>query len=419
MLIKSRTGGADIDGKRIRVFAREWGHTYAEFEVTLGLGEAVAAIFTSSDLNNQTASGTVAGWNTITNVEGYQGIDLGNGNGVRYYYSQWNRATYTINQLYERAKYLTRRGTAETIHGIDGELFRGITHQWNYDAEGGGGTAFNEDEILSWGTGATAGTGILLALYDAGLTGTMWIQLLTGVVPVDDMTITGGTTGRTCLVNGSVTSRGVSPVFLGQSTGSALIGAFGIGVEAADLTKDDKLFDLTNTLQVPPNTVTFTVYGLVSGEDRVMVANADGANIDFNQMTLATTLNGAGVTQVDVGIGNIPTDTPQTGNLRIELDTGIYRLVPYTAHDSSRYFTIGSTDFTDPNDATTGNDVFLGYIDKLAAATSENFQLIYNADRTLFVRVRDGGSTPIKTFETTAGLSTGGGSATAIRTTDV
>lgn len=414
MLIKTRTAGADIDGKRIRVFAREWGHTYAEFEVTMGLGNAVAAIFTNTDLNNQTAVGTVATWTGITNVEGYQLINLNNGNGNRPYYSQWNKDTYTINQLYERAKWLTRRGTAETLHGMDAELFRGITHQFNYDGETGG--PFVEDTILTWGSGATAGTGILLALLDSGTTGTMWIQLLTGVPPVDDMTIDGGT--PECLVNGAVTSRSISPCFLGQSTGSAIIGAFGIGIEAADLTNNDKLFDLTNTLQQPPNNVTFTVYGLVVGEDRVLVTNAQTGNIDFDQMTLATTLNGAGVTQVDVGAGNIPADTPQTGNLRIKLDTGIYRLVPYTAHDGSRYFTIGSTDFTDPNDATAGNFIFLGYIDKLAGATSEAFTVVYNADRTLFVRVRDGGGTPIKTFESTASLGSGGGSATAIRTSD-
>jgi len=256
MLIKTRDSGSDIDGKRIRVYAREWGETYAEFGVTMGLGNSTAAIFTNQDLNNATASGTVAGWTTISNTEGYQTIDLNNGNGAKPYYSQWNRDTYTINQLYERCKYLVRRGTAETIHGMDGELFRGITHQWAYDAESGG--PFQEDESLSWGSGSTAGTGILLALDDQGTTGTQWIQLLTGVPPSDPMTITGGTSSATCEINGSVTARSVSPVFLGQSTGTSLIGAFGIGVEAADLTNTDKLFDLTNTQQQPPNNVTFT-----------------------------------------------------------------------------------------------------------------------------------------------------------------
>ena len=177
---------------------------------------------------------------------------------------------------------------------------------------------------------------------------------------------------------------------------------------------NDKLFDLTNTQRVPPNNVTFTVYGLVSGEDRVLVTN-DDSGIDTDQMSLNTTLNGASETSVVVN--SIPADTPSSGVLRIVLDTGINRRVTYTSWSGST-FTIPSTDFTDPNDATAGNDVYIGYIDKLAAATSENFTVVYNSDRTLFVRVRDGGGTPIKTFETTGTLGSAGGSTTAIRTSD-
>jgi hypothetical protein len=411
-LVKTRASGADIDGKRIRVQARTWGDSFAEFSVTMGLGNAVAAIFTNEDLNNETAEATVGTWSTISNTEGYQTIDLGNGNGARPYYSQWNRDTYTINQLYEYAKYIQRSGTSETIHTMNGELFRGITHQWDYDNESGG--PFSEDETLSWGTGATAGTGILLALNDQGATGTMWIQLLTGVAPTDGLQITGGSSSATCDVDGSVTSRSVSPCFLGQSTGSAIIGAFGIGIESADLTVNDKLFDLTNTQQSPPNNVTFTVGGLVSGEDRVLVTNDSGSvGIDTDQMTLSSTLNSSGITSVPVN--SIPVDTPQTGTLRILLDDGRHRLVSYTSWTGST-FTIPSTDFTDPDDATSGNGVYISYIDKLAASTSEQFTVVYNADRTLFVRVRDGGVSPIKTFETTGVLGTGGGSTTAIRT---
>ncbi len=67
--------------------------------------------------------------------------------------------------------------------------------------------------------------------------------------------------------------------------------------------------------------------------------------------------------------------------------------------------------------------MFLAYIDKDAASDTEQVTFKYVAPRTLFVRVRDGGgvaksNTPIKTFETTAGLGVGGGSATAIRTPD-
>ena len=40
------------------------------------------------------------------------------------------------------------------------------------------------------------------------------------------------------------------------------------------------------------------------------------------------------------------------------------------------------------------------------------------ANRSLFIRVRDGAASPIKTFETTGTLGSAGGSSTAIRTSD-
>ena len=135
-------------------------------------------------------------------------------------------------------------------------------------------------------------------------------------------------------------------------------------------------------------------------------------------MSLNTTLNGGSETTIDVGTGNIPADTPQTGTLRVTLDDGRIRRIAYTSHDGDDGFTVASSDWTDPDDATAGNDVMLSYIDKLATGTSENFTVVYDNDRDLFVRVRDGGASPIKTFETPATLGIGGGSASAIRTSD-
>ena len=342
-------------------------------------------------------------------------IDLNNGNGDRPFYSQWNKDSYTINQLYERAKYLSARGSSETLYGMSGELFRGITHQFAYDNESGG--PFTQNETLSWGTGATAGTGALLAINDEGTTGTIYIQLLTGVVPSDGLTITGGTSSATCDVNGSVTSRSVPSVFLGQSTGSAIIGAFGIGIEAADLSNADKLFDLLNIQQQPPNNATFTFYGLVAG-DRILVTEDSGSTgINTTQMTLGTTLNGATETSVDVGTGNIPTDTPSTGTIRVILDNNRHKYLSYTSHNGDDTFTIPSTDFSTLT-ATAGNGVYVSYLDKVAASTSESFTLVYNADKTFFCRARDGGATPIKTFQSAASYGSGGGSVTAIRTSD-
>jgi hypothetical protein len=114
--------------------------------------------------------------------------------------------------------------------------------------------------------------------------------------------------------------------------------------------------------------------------------------------------------------GAIPSDTPSSGTIRVERDSGIYSRIAYSSFTGST-FTITSTDFSTDN-ASNGNDVFISYIDKLATATSESFTVIFSSNRALFVRVRDGASTPIKTFETTATLGSAGGSATAIRTAD-
>jgi len=416
IVVKSRNAGADIDGKRIRVQARELGDTYAEFEVTLGQGQSVAAISTQQDLNNQTAAGTISGWSSITNVEGYQLIDLNNGNGPQAYYSQWNKGTQSLNDLYERTKWIQRRGTAQTIHGINGELFRGITHSFAYDNEVGG--PFQEDEILSWGTGATAGTGLLLALDDAGATGNIYMQLLTGVAPTDGLTITGGTSSATADVNGAVTARTISTAFLGTSTGTNIIGAYGIGIEAADISASDTLFDLNNTQQTPPNNQIFTVTNLVSGEDRILVAPNDGADeVEYDQLSLNTTLSGATETSV-VTTASIPTDTPSSGTIRVQTDSGIYKLVTYTSYTGST-FTINSTDFSTDN-ATAANNIFVSYIDVTASGTSEAYTSVYSTDRSLVVKVRNGtGTIKIVPFKTPATFSSAGGSVSTIRTPDV
>ncbi|MEK7185142.1 MAG: hypothetical protein AAB726_00800, partial [Patescibacteria group bacterium] len=145
------------------------------------------------------------------------------------------------------------------------ELFRGITHEITVDNPSA--TDFSTVESVSW----SGGTGRMLAINDVNAATKMWIQLLTGIAPTDGQTITGGTSSATCDVNVTVTERTISVPFIGASTGSSLIGAYGIGVEATDLSANDKVFDLTNTLYQAPNYVTFSVAGLVSG-DRTLVA---------------------------------------------------------------------------------------------------------------------------------------------------
>ncbi len=568
-LVKVRSGGSDIDGRRLLGQTREFGFTYWEFPINGSTrGNNVIALTYATDLNNQTAVGTIAGYNTISNTEGFRALDVDANTVNENYYSEWNKATYTINQLYERTKWLSRRATSFSagtdtgtnytigdgtnlgqaqsfangakaafltrvfaklkkvgaptgnltaklyahsgslgttsvptgaalatsvnidvsklttsyqvveigfdtqyemaastnyvvafqytggdvsnyvhiegaatgthagnrsqlvvvtwsafatsdlyfdvhsspkLYGLPGELFRGITHEIVVDGPTG---TFSAVEPVSW----SGGTGQMLAINSTTAATKMWIQLLSGVAPTDNQVITGGTSGATATMNVTITARTLSQPFFGQSTGSAIIGAYGVGIETADLSASDKVFDLTNTQLTPPNNVTFTVSGLVSTEDRVLVGPESGGSLQVNQFTLNGTLSGAAVTSVVVNT-SIPSDTPASGTIRVRRDSGIYSRIVYTSFTGST-FTVTSTDFS-ADHATTGNNTFISYIDKLAASTSETFTVIFNTTRSLFIRVRDGGGTPVKTFESTGSLTSAGGSVTVIRTPDI
>lgn len=740
LMVKTRVNGADINGKRLRVIAAELGDTRAAFNVTAGVGIAVAAVFTSSDLNNQTAEATIRGWSTIDWTEGFQLIDITGDAVDEEYYIQFDIGSQSVNDTYEFAKMVQAREsaadsatetgtnyvvdnatitgqaqefTARTVTaGVGGEkltgctfqlkvgggtptglmhvelidsddaspaiptggvlatsdsidvnrltatyqevhfrfndnvtltngqtyflalrhpngsgtnfihvegdaadgashpgnraedsggwtgsstsdltfevfaspvlfgrpgvLHRGVTHEVVYDTESG---AFSELEELYWGTeitydtlvggpftvgeyvrfddgtdvinggkvladsgtvltvalenltqnlsdndnitgldsGATAainvtitddnragGEGILVALDDNGTTGDFYIQLISGAAPVDNLQITGRTSTQTALVNVTVTARPLSGSFIGQSTGTNIIGAYGVAFQPTDVGASDQFFDLTNTLRQPPNNVTFTVTGLVSGEDRVLVGPRLAGVLDTAQFGVNTTLSGTAETSV-VFDATIPSDTPSAGEgttlnsrLRVQLDGGVFKRQPYSSYTgttatlslpansavqidvvaTSGTFTRASGDFLadgfepgarftgagfanggnnstftaatvtttvitvvdntgmvnetgsgdetlttsgwdySADNATAANDLFIAYIDTLANATSESFTAVYSSDRDLFVRVRDGGSTPIRTFESPATFGSSNSSIAAIRTSD-
>lgn len=754
ILVKSREGGADIDGKRILCFARELGDSFQEFAVTLGLANSVAALSTTDDINNDTVDATIAGWTTIANTEGLQLIDIDNNGANEEYYHQWDKGSQSINDTYEYAKWVSQRshvsdsntgdsgtnyivdnativgqaqsfttptnpsageklremrfrlkigagaptgtlqaelyastagviptgavlatsepvlaslisssykevifrfndnvtmsastqycavirhadGTAGAyfhvegaasgtkagenaaeenpastwtaagaadlyvvvksspiIHTRAGELHRGITHEVVYDTESG---AFSENEILFWGTQITydglangpftvgnyvqfqpqgggtvknggkilkdsgtvlwvaleniaptvaladndiiteiedgtattaninvtitdddkaGGEGVLLALDDNGTDGDFYIQLISGSAPVDNLQIEGRTSGQTALVNVTVNGQTISPVFLGQSTGSNIIGAYGIGFQTTDVSANDLLTALDGTARNPPNNVTLTVTGLISGEDRVLVGPRTAGVLDTAQFTTDTTLSAIAETVVSIATVAIPTDTPGSGEasaentrLRVQLNNGVFYRLPYASYDSAtpgnftlslpansavqidvndvadtftrasgdfladgfepgctftganfanggnnaqftaetvtatvitvavgtglvtetgsgdETLTADGWDFTGTNyskadNATSGNDVFVAYIDVLADGTSEAYTAVYSSDRDLFVRVRDGGATPIKTFEVEATFGSSNSSVAAIRTSD-
>lgn len=393
----------------------------------------------------------------------------------------------------------------------DGDVITGLISGATAAVDTGGGAI--EDEDLG------GGTGLLLAKDDNGTTGEVYLQVLTGVNPVENNRIrTDDTTADPltdyCDATATIVARTLNPEFIGTSTGSNIIGAYGIGFDPNDVGSSDRFTDLSNTARVPPNNVVFTVSALVSGEDRVLVGPRSGSDLDRGQWLVSTALTALAETSLVVKTG---TDTvpfpdadenwPDAGNkglvsrLRVERDDGIYQRLPYDSHDGTNTFTLGTgstgsidceveqvggtggqfvrqdagnfitdgfekgarfttTGFTnagnnstftvdsatastivvvddtsmvnesggggdetftvngwDFSDATEGtgpsgwdsseaavdNNVFMAFIDALASASTVTFTGVHGGtDRDLFVRVRDGGATPIKTFESTA-----------------
>jgi hypothetical protein len=266
---------------------------------------------------------------------------------------------------------------------------------------------------------ANGGSGLLLALDDQGTTGSHYIQLVTGTAPVNALPVRGLISGATAVLTSGPSSKTIPKTFLGSYTGT-VIGAYGIGIASSDLTAVDTIQDLLGATQIPPNNVTFTVSGLVSGEDRVLVGPRSAGVLFKTQDTLNGTLTD-NVTASVVMTTAIPVDTPASGQIRVEDDNGVYTLQPYTSYTGSTYTLTAAYQGSDDADATSGNNVFISYIDELASAATATFTTVYNnglGNRDLFVRVRDGGNTPIKTFEAPATLTSSGGSVAAIRTSD-
>lgn len=253
------------------------------------------------------------------------------------------------------------------------------------------------------------GSAVLLADDDAGATGTMWIQLLSGVAPANNQPLYSvDTPTADGLVNLAPAARTIPKIFTGSFTGN-YIGAFGVGINAGDLSATDTVQDLLGVTQTPPNNVIFNVTGLVVGETYLLVGPRLTGVLDKAQDTIAALLTDNVTTSV-LMTGAIPTDTPAAGTIRVQDDNGVFTRQPYDSYTGSTYTLTAAYQGSDNANATSGNDQFISYLDLLATGTSHSFTSIFLAERDLFVRVRDGGGTPTKTVETPAQLTSSGGS---------
>ena len=424
-MVLVRDSGADIDGRRLIGTQRVYGTTYTEFAIGGGTnrGNNVLALTANSNLNNATPQGTIDAL-TFFIAEGYVPID-GDGNGTpENYYVEWDTNGNSKNEAYEYSQNMIREGVAVTpvngTFGLDPNIFRGITHSVAVTDLTSG--IWVEPEALSWGTGATAGTGQLLAIDNtaSGSATILYMQLLTGVLP-NANTITGATNGASGTA-GTITGQVVSVPPIGASTGANIKGAYGVGIQEADLEAGDTLLDLTGAANNAPNNVTFSVIGLniTTTADYVLVGPDSAGSLQLDQLGQNAAVNTT-VTSL-VMDSAIPVDTPATGSIRCLNVSGEYVRHAYSAWTGST-FTITSYDFSPVGlNVALGANVFISYIDKVATATTETFNTVFNATRALRVIVRNGatvgGIAPIVPIDVAGSLGSGGGAATLSRVLD-
>jgi hypothetical protein len=124
VLIKVKEAGTEIDGASITLFAREFSDTYDWYTIDLSAGGRNAVpLASANDLNNQTASGTVAGWSNVTITFGSISRNLNNGNGLQPYDVEIDCGGRVLSQVYERLKYETRRTSTTSLDGVEGEQY--------------------------------------------------------------------------------------------------------------------------------------------------------------------------------------------------------------------------------------------------------------------------------------------------------
>jgi len=290
------------------------------------------------------ADATAGEGGTVTITLDHTDVDHdGNGTPEPYSITVDCQGDVAIAKVYERIKYVTRRGQDNSFwdtnsSNMPGETYRGLDTFVEFDGAVGG--AMTDGENVTGQNGYTA----RLAGYS---TSTAWASAADYITLsdsqtsldsiIDNDTISGVTSGntveaRTVAGGGSYgiitfTSPKASP--FGTFTGSQIFGARGVAFinpDSADV-QNYILTDDIGDLNTPPNTVSFTVTN-TAALDRILVARDTGTSgvIDkdqFGGMTAAS----AGDTSITIGDGSLNEQVPQSGYIRVvDTDPALSRL---------------------------------------------------------------------------------------------
>lgn len=363
-----------------------------------------ATLTAAAPTNVNPAAGTDA---TITVTHGFTSKDLINGNGAQPYSIVIDAQATPINDVYERLKYVTRRGETGTgsTDGIAGEEYIGNEYALNI---GTITTSFAEGEQL-WmhdSGNALVATGIVVANHGAAEAAGLQLRNFRRYTS-NAITQVGDNVAQASYTDSaSVTAeRAISPVKaspFGTFAGGVFFGAPGVWIE--DLfSGDEQAFQLTDDLgvvQTPPNTVSVTVTNLISGDSVAVfrrLTSVAGSNVDKDEFASVAVNNALGDSTFEVGAapgGEIPT----SGKIRV-VDFGTqeehrYRYSSIGTAPDAFILATASAGTADGGDADTLVDSGADFV----TDGVEVGDLIYNTPETSYHRVT--GVTNLTTLET-------------------
>ena len=178
------------------------------------------------------------------------------------------------------------------------------------------------------------------------------------------------------------------------------------------MSADSKNYELKahdGSQQIPPNSVSVQIGGVVSG-DYVLCARDNGSgDILTNEYTITASAGASSVT-----VSGLKADTPATGVIRIDGDR-----YTYTGINTGTGAVSGLTP-TIKTGGYSAASAFIPLIDDLATGTTiSSAQMQFSSNFNCRFRVRNGGvSSPIVPFESTLSVTSTGGSGTAVRNAD-
>lgn len=301
--------------------------------VTMADGDGTATTGTAA-ANNGGPTDTDAGeGGTVTITIGNTSRDHDNSTVAEPYSIIVNcQGDVPIAKVYERIKYVTRRGQDNSFWNsvscsIPGEQWRGLERTVYYD--GATGTVVEGEDVQVVSSGLTAR---LIANHTSTSpegVDQIYVTLAdiqTSIKSLSDNNIIADSTSTDSVVvdtsvgsGGSIVSHAsVKSSPFGSFTGSQIFGAPGIDFRNPH-SNDTQAYILTDdlgTLRTPPNTVSFTV-GNTRANDRILVARDTGTSgvIDKDQFG-GMTVTSEGATSIVVA-GTVDVEVPPAGYIRV------------------------------------------------------------------------------------------------------